>query len=82
MNVPDLTNEDRTDLARFLREAIDADRWPLSYRPACSGSGGASGEARSRIGQARERAVSASEASGAAQRGSGDDERPAPLIRL
>jgi hypothetical protein len=32
MNVPDLTNEDRTDLARFLREAIDADRWPLSPR--------------------------------------------------
>ena len=27
-----LTDQDRTDLARFLREAIEADRFPLSPR--------------------------------------------------
>ena len=27
-----LTDQDRADLAQFLREAIDADRWPLSPR--------------------------------------------------
>jgi hypothetical protein len=27
-----LAEQDRADLARFLREAIDADRWPLSPR--------------------------------------------------
>jgi|SRR5580704_6630529 hypothetical protein len=27
-----LTDEDRADLARFLREAIEADRYPLSPR--------------------------------------------------
>jgi hypothetical protein len=29
---PNLTDRDRADLARFLREAIDADRYPLSPR--------------------------------------------------
>ena len=27
-----LTDDDRADLARFLREAIEADRYPLSPR--------------------------------------------------
>jgi hypothetical protein len=27
-----LTDRDRADLARFLREVIDADRWPFSPR--------------------------------------------------
>jgi hypothetical protein len=29
---PNLTDEDRAELARFLREAIEADRWPFSPR--------------------------------------------------
>jgi hypothetical protein len=29
---PKLTEEHRADLARFLREAIEADRYPLSPR--------------------------------------------------
>jgi hypothetical protein len=34
---PNLTDQDRTDLARFLREAIEADRWS-PYRHASDGS--------------------------------------------
>jgi hypothetical protein len=30
--VPDLTDDNRADLARLLREAIEADRYPLSPR--------------------------------------------------
>jgi len=30
MTTPNLTADDRADLARFLREAIEADRYPLS----------------------------------------------------
>ena len=29
---PNLTDDDRADLARFLRDAIEADRYPLSPR--------------------------------------------------
>jgi hypothetical protein len=32
MTTPNLTDDDRADLARFLREAIEADRYPLSPR--------------------------------------------------
>lgn len=32
MLTPNLTSEDFTDLARFLRETIDADRFPFSPR--------------------------------------------------
>jgi hypothetical protein len=32
MPSPTLTDDDRADLARFLREAIEADRCPLSPR--------------------------------------------------
>jgi hypothetical protein len=32
MTTPNFTDEDRADLARFLREAIEADRFPFSPR--------------------------------------------------
>jgi hypothetical protein len=32
MMTANLTDDDRADLARFLREAIEADRFPLSPR--------------------------------------------------
>jgi hypothetical protein len=32
MTTPTLTDDDRADLARFLREAIEADRYPFSPR--------------------------------------------------
>jgi len=30
--IPNLTDQDRADLARILRQAIDADRYPFSPR--------------------------------------------------
>jgi hypothetical protein len=32
MTIANLTDDDRAELARFLREAIEADRYPLSPR--------------------------------------------------
>ena len=32
MPLPDLTDEERAELARLIREAIDGDRYPLSPR--------------------------------------------------
>ena len=49
---PDLTDTDRADLARFLRDAIDADRYPFSPKallakvdPTPEGAAGADGQA-------------------------------------
>lgn len=70
MTTPNLTDDDRADLARFLRHAIEADRYPLS--PPGAPAQGAAGEDRpgARAGRG---AVAGAEGAGEAELGAGEE---------